>query len=74
MLIVSFQSPTKETGHVPPDTVKGFGPVLCDVRRKSQERTGEEEKQTLTSAPEAPGMSSAILRKLMPRVRFIFLE
>jgi len=30
--------------------------------------------QTLTSAPEAPGMSSAILRKLIPRVRFIFLE
>lgn len=29
---------------------------------------------TLTSAPDAPGMSSAIFLRLMPRVRFIFLE
>ncbi len=29
---------------------------------------------TLTSAPDAPGIISAILRRLMPRVRFIFLE
>lgn len=29
---------------------------------------------TLTSAPEAPGISSAIFLRLMPRVRFIFLE
>lgn len=29
---------------------------------------------TFTSAPEAPGMSSAIFRRLIPRVRFIFRE
>ncbi len=29
---------------------------------------------TLTSAPEAPGIISAIFLKLIPRVRFIFLE
>lgn len=29
---------------------------------------------TFTSAPDAPGISSAILRRLMPRVRFIFRE
>ena len=30
--------------------------------------------QTLTSAPDAPGIISAILRRLMPRVRFILRE
>ena len=30
--------------------------------------------KTLISAPEAPGMVSAILRRLMPRVRFILRE
>lgn len=29
---------------------------------------------TFTSAPDAPGMSSAIFRRLIPRVRFIFRE
>lgn len=29
---------------------------------------------TFTSAPDAPGISSAIFRRLMPRVRFIFRE
>ena len=29
---------------------------------------------TLTSAPDAPGISSAIFLKLMPLVKFIFLE
>ena len=31
-------------------------------------------RPTLTSAPEAPGMASAIFFILMPRMRFIFLE
>lgn len=30
--------------------------------------------ETLTSAPEAPGMLSAIILRLMPRVRFILRE
>lgn len=41
---------------------------------KSQQQPLSEPILTLTSAPEAPGISSAIFLRLMPRVRFIFLE
>ena len=34
----------------------------------------DDKSLTFTSAPEAPGIISAILRRLMPRVRFILRE
>lgn len=60
-------------------------PCLCAHTLRRQERNisqcppcqpqcPQSPQLTFTSAPEAPGISSAIFRRLMPRVRFIFRE
>lgn len=58
--------------HTPWETHQAFPVSICVY--ETMYTWSMQQILTLTSAPEAPGISSAIFLRLMPRVRFIFLE